>query len=68
MQEKELGSPLALRRIPGTVGFGAAAACETIRNAALAQKKKATEFRRVSIVGFPPGFDFESEFVGVNCI
>lgn len=65
-QEKELGSPLALNMTPGeVVGFGTAAACETIRNAAPAPKKRAvTKFRRVSIVGSPRVLIFD--FVGVK--
>jgi hypothetical protein len=60
LQEKELGSALALKTIPGeAVDFAAAAACEAIRNAAIAPKKSiVTKFRRVAIVESPPGFRF----------
>jgi len=60
LQEKELGSALALKTMPGeVVAFGAAADCVTIRNAAIAPKKRTvTRFRRVAIVRIPPGFRF----------
>jgi hypothetical protein len=68
LQEKELGSALALKTIPGkAVAFGAAAACETITNVAIAPKKRTVaKFRRVAIAVSPRVFEFD--FVGVNCI
>jgi hypothetical protein len=58
LQEKELGSALALKTIPGeAVGFWAAAACVTIRNAAIAPiTRTVTMFRRVAIIGSPRSF------------
>jgi len=59
-QEKELGSALALKMMPGeAVVPWAAAASETMRNAAIAPKKRTvTIFRRVAIAESPPGFEF----------
>jgi hypothetical protein len=67
LQEKELGSTLALKTIPGeVVGFWAAAACEAMRNATIASKKRTvTKFRRVAIVWSPPAFNLD--FVDANC-
>ena len=58
LQEKELGSALALKTIPGkAVDCWADAACEAIRNAAIAPKKRIiTKFRRVASVGSPAVF------------
>jgi hypothetical protein len=66
LQEKELGSALALKTIPGeVVGFWAATACQSIRNAAIATSKRAvTKLRRISIAGSPRVLDFD--FLGVN--
>jgi hypothetical protein len=58
LQEKELGSALALKTIPGeAIGSWAATACQAIGNAAIATKKRAvTKLRRITIAGSPPGF------------
>jgi hypothetical protein len=66
LQEKELGSALALKTIPGeAVGFWAATTCQSTRNAAIAVKKRAvTKLRRVTIAGSPRVLDFD--FLGVN--
>jgi hypothetical protein len=67
LQEKELGSALALKTIPGeAVGFWAVTPFETITNATIAPSKRAvTELRRISIAGSPRVLDFD--FLGVNC-
>lgn len=68
LQEKELGSALALKTIAGeAVVFWPAADCVNIRKAAIApQKRTVTRFRRVAIAISPRVFNFD--FVGVNCI
>jgi hypothetical protein len=60
LHEKELGSALALKTIPGeAVVFWAAAACGTISNAAIAPiKSGVTMFRRVAISDLPRSFRF----------
>lgn len=58
LQEKELGSALALKTIPGeVVVFWAAAASETSGNAAIAPKERiVTSFRRIAMAGSPRTF------------
>jgi hypothetical protein len=58
LQEKELGSALALKTIPGeALVFSSARAWETVTNAAIAPKKRTvTKFRRVAIGRSLPGF------------
>lgn len=61
LQEKALGSALALKTIPGEAVVFWAAASETIRNAAIAPKERiVTSFCRIAMAGSPRSFRFRT--------